>query len=150
MSRIFIHLLITLWYTQLIKGLNFTQIESPTGAFIVKYQDTYISYNDWKLIYCFELKDISENFKNYQSCLVKMENLCNKIKEKDQCGTLLQMHKNTLLDINSDIQYLEDIQNENLYEGLQKISISRPYRKIRTNSHKKKRAILGFVGSYIL
>lgn len=66
-------------------GLNFTEFDSPTGAFLVKTHNTFISYNNWKLLYYYELYDIHENFENYKTCIGKMEFICQKIPEKSQC-----------------------------------------------------------------
>ena len=97
----FIQIASIIWWIQYIQAFNFTKIENPTGAFLIKNQDTYISYNDWKLIYYFELRDINENFEKYKTCLQKMEKLCKAIPNKDQCETLLKLHNNTLSEINN-------------------------------------------------
>lgn len=139
----YIYLLYALGNTGLLSGLNFTEFESPTGAFLIKRHDTYISYNNWKLLYYYDLYDIHNNFENYRECIEKMEYICQKIPKNNQCETLITQHKNTLININSDIEYLKNMQNDQPYD------ISKGFTNIQQN-YRNKRAIFGFWGTYVM
>lgn len=117
----------------------FEPVNQHMGAFIVKIQDAFISHSKWRLIYHYDLTDFYDNINLYQDSLVKLDEICTKIEENQestQCSALVKKHKAFLENINVDIEYLEEIQNENKKRG------NRLYRK-------KRDAPLGYLSTYI-
>lgn len=112
-------------------GLNFTKLEHPIGAFISKTHDTYISYNNWKLLYYYDLKTLYENIDTYGRSLQLMEDACHKMTEFYRCEAIILKHKEQYSEINNDIDYIKMIQDEKITHARQR------------------RAPLGFMSKYI-
>lgn len=99
----------------LIKGFNQTQLKEPTGIFIIKSKDVYITYKTWKLLYHVDLQNLYQDIEELQNCVARIESLCSNTIEKDQCEYLLariQKHvmiiATTLLTIENLHQTAED------------------------------------------
>lgn len=105
------------------QAFNFTEIEQPIGAFLTKTHDTYISFNNWKLLYYYELDSFYENTEMFRKSLNTMEIICYNL---PQCEAIITKYKERLIEINQDIDYFDMIQAEK----------------------RKRRAPLGFLGEY--
>lgn len=111
------------------EGYNFTTFNEPTGVFLIKTFETYISYSSWKLYYYYDMSEFFENVELYKECLQRMERICVNLAEKEQCETLIIKHRRLFANINLDIEYIQSTQQK---------------------KHKKRRdAFLGFAGSYL-
>lgn len=134
-----------IWNANQIFGFNYTQFENPTGAFTVKAQNVFISYNSWKLLYYFDLYDIHDNIEKYKSCINKMADICQHIPNKNQCESIIEQHKDILNRFDTDIQYFKDMQSDETFEN-NEITEDEPM-KMR---FRIKRAPFGFWGTYFL
>lgn len=100
----------------LTQGYVFEPINSHVGAFVVKVKDAYVSHSRWRLLYHYDLADFYDNVNLYKDSLGKLDEICNKLEEKnenDQCLALVKKHRSFLEDMNLDIEYLEIVQGEN-------------------------------------
>lgn len=120
-----VYWILTIWI-QLTFGFNFTHLNEPTGAFLMRSHDVYISYNNWRFVFYYDLTDYYNEIDLYKQCLEKMRLICDELPERTQCEVLVTKHEDTLSDIKMDIDYLEKMQ----------------YRR------KKRDAFLGSIGSY--
>lgn len=111
-------------------GYNFTTFNEPTGIFLLKTFDTFVSYNNWKLYYYYDLSEFFENIDLYRTCLDRMERICSAMPERDHCEMLVLKHKKLLINIDSDLEYFRAIQPK----------ITR----------RKRTALFGLAGSYII
>lgn len=140
MEKPIIFLLLTLFLMISTKrAFEFEPVSYNLGAFLVKIKDAYISHSSWRLLYHYDLTDFYENVNSYKECLVKLNEICDRLEEMNesaQCLALIRKHKSFLEDINIDIEYLEVIQNEG---------------KMKKNQKRRTRdAPLGFITTYAL
>lgn len=108
-------------------AFNFTTLDQSTGAFLAKAHDTYISYNNWRFIYFYELNDYYSDIDTFRECFIKMEEICSSLIEKEPCEALVKRYQNIMIDINIDVEYIKSVQSK----------------------RRKREAILGFIGSYV-
>lgn len=113
---------------QLTVGYNFTSIKDPAGAYLVKAHDTYISYNNWRFFYYYDLNDYYSDVETLTECMERMEVLCSKLADKSPCTVLMEKHKSIMSNIHIDIDYIKSIQ---------------------TRRRKKRDAIFGSIATYI-
>lgn len=108
-------ILMVIWYLvwnfQYGHGFNYSTLDEPTGIFLVKAHDTYISYNNWRFVYYYDLNEYYDDIDNFKESLDKMELICFKLKEQEPCQSLIYKHKGILANINIDVDYIESIQN---------------------------------------
>lgn len=129
-----ISILVSLFYTLMfhrnVNGYNFTKLEEPTGIFIIKSFDAYIAYNHWKLYYYIELNEFYEDNVRLKECVNKIETICAKIPDNDQCQYLTYRFRRHLHSIDHSMNYIES------------------FKKIK--SSRKKRAPLGFLSTWVI
>lgn len=112
------------------EAYNFTAFEEPTGAFVQKTFDIYISHDKWKLLYYFDLNTFFENIDIYKDCLSHMEFVCHSMPQREQCKLLVEEHRKMMDHLNLDAEYVKIIQSK--------------------ENKRKRDAALGFIGTYIL
>lgn len=104
--RILILLLTLMKYSSLINGYNYTELKEPKGIFIIKTYDTYIVYNQWKLVYTLKLDEIYDDFAFLKGCVTKIQSICPLLKEKN-CDILQEKLERNQNNLEKDIQYIE-------------------------------------------
>lgn len=124
---------LTILYIQYGFGFNFTKLKYPIGAFLTKIHDTYISYNNWRLLYYYDLHTYYENIDIYQKSLQIMEDICYKMEEISKCETIILKHRERFNEISNDLEYIKTIQ----------------YEKLTLIEKRKRRAPLGFLAKYL-
>lgn len=113
--------------TQSCFSYTFTELNSSTGAFLMKSYDIFISYNNWRFVFYYDLSDYYNDIELYKECMNKMRLICNSLPEKMQCEILVAKHENILRDVKMDVEYLEKMQH----------------------NRKRRQAFLGAIGSYL-
>lgn len=108
-------------------AFNFSVLEKTTGAFVVKAHDTYISYNNWKFVYYYDLSNYYDEIDTFTECFQKMAVICSGLTDNEPCNVLINRYQSIMEDINIDIEYIKSIQS----------------------SKRKRDAILGMIGTYI-
>lgn len=108
--RNLVHILSIIWGLQRCLGYNFTKFNEPTGAFMLKTFDAYVTYDSWRLLYYYDLSDFYENIEIYANCLDKMDVICQVMPEKNQCETLQQKYKKMLSNLQLDVDYMKKFQ----------------------------------------
>lgn len=108
---------------------NFTQMEEPMGIFIIKTQETFIAYNNWKLYYFLELDEFYEDINQLRQIIMKIQTLCTIVTEKDQCIYLIERFERHMKTIDRDLEFIKTFQ--------------------RPSFKRFKRAPLGFVITYL-
>lgn len=129
MKKLIAALVCIMCNVQSYSGYNFTTFDDPTGIFLVKTFDTYISYNNWKLYYYYDLSEFFENINLYKDCLEKMEKICSSMPEREQCETMIKKHNRLILNINLDLEYI--------------------YAMEPKTKKQRRDALFGFIGSYV-
>lgn len=84
----------------------------PTGIFLTKSYDAFVTYNDWRLLYYLELDEFYNDIERFNECVDKMKSLCSDIPEKEQCSYLVERfeaHKET---IKQNVEYIEGFQRK--------------------------------------
>lgn len=136
-----------LWNMNHVSGFNYTPFENPTGAFIIKSQDVFISYNNWKMLYYYDLYDIHDNLEKYNVCIDKMIDICKRIPKGSQCESIINQHKSILSRFDADVQYFQDMQNDEPLEYEKNEILELDTSKIK---FRNKRSPFGFWGTYVL
>lgn len=90
-------------------GFNYTALIDPTGIFIIKAHNTYISFNNWKFIYYYNLEEYYQDMELFRNCLNKMKFICSRINEKEPCEALISKHMNMQNNIEINTDYIESI-----------------------------------------
>lgn len=106
---ILILLLSTFGSLRLSSGFNFSTLDKPTGIFLAKEYETYISYDDWRLVYFYDLQDYYDDIETFEECLRNMKIICSKLINREPCEALLDKHRKLISDINRDVEYLQSM-----------------------------------------
>lgn len=101
-------LVIIMTCLRIIHGYNFTELEEPTGIFIIKSYDTYIAYNDWKMYYYINLGDFYNNIGLLKKCVDQMDGLCSNLTSSRGCNLLADRYRNHLVNLESELEFLEE------------------------------------------
>lgn len=107
-------LVITMACLGTVYGYNFTELEEPTGIFIIKSYDTYIAYNEWKMYYFLDIGVFYNDIEILQECVVKIDKLCASLTEFKGCSVLADRYKNHLENLKMELDFLEENHKTNI------------------------------------
>lgn len=93
---------------RVINGYNFTELEEPTGIFIIKSYDTYIAYNDWKMYYYIDLGEFYNNIELLGECVNSMTSFCANSTSYKGCNILTDRYENHLGNLKFELEFLEE------------------------------------------
>lgn len=93
---------------RIIHGYNFTELDEPTGIFIIKSYDTYIAYNNWKMVYHMNIGDFYNNIEILRECVKQIDELCINTTLYQGCNLLATRYKNHLANMEFELGFLEE------------------------------------------
>lgn len=89
-----------------IHGYDFQNTTDSSGIYLVKSLDTYVAFDQWRMVYYVDLEPFNIEVSELKTCVQKIKTLCQKVPKDEHCSHLVERFQKHLDNIDHNLAYI--------------------------------------------